>query len=182
VLGYYPQGSIVVGKDDAAMKINTISNIDGDSIEEPNVRMDNMSNETIQKNYDIILEDGIYVVVRSLRPLTKGEPLMVKDYGSNSKMPFGKDAFLEKQKECFRVFEEKKSKAPLGLSLCPKCFQILPRSKDKRKEHNLRSNKNCIPYIDTIDDFSYDEDDDNSDLENELNTELSDSIALNEDE
>jgi hypothetical protein len=144
---HFTFGPYAFSRFDPSMIINARGIDDFGNIETFNVKLKTMSRAVLATKLQIdeeAIPDGSYVVVVNVLPINIGDELIVENYGSNTKLPYGEPHYLDAQLKCYKAFEEAKKNKPIGRKVCKKCLKLLPKPKHL---HHTKHNMDCEPYI-----------------------------------
>ena len=135
----------------APMGVNTINADYYCTREKPNVSLRTLHSSTLLRRYRIEVAngEGYYAVITSIKPIKKYTFLVIKHYGGHSSLRFGSAKFLYYQDKALEKYMENQEllhsnrKLYIGYSVCPNCCQLITRTENKQKNHNLK----CYNFV-----------------------------------
>lgn len=124
--------------EEAINKVNARRAVSSTTVEDVNVVLQILSSDVIENRWLYILPKGYYAIIYNRKPIMNGSFLVVNNYGEKSLMQFGKQNYINAQKQCYRVYE---SACLESISedevVCERCCEVV-----SKVDHN-----SCTPYM-----------------------------------
>ena len=153
-LGFFIYGSSVYPKHSGSMMINTIGAISAIEVSVPNVQLKAIKGKRLKEIYphltDVCIDKRTYIVVINIVDVENSDLLLCRNYGTQSRIPFGTTNFINSEKNCYRLYDNAILAPPIRKRVCYRCFLTLNSDFETYLEEleYLTSHKlACIPRM-----------------------------------